>query len=246
MGEALWLARRDIKQSWLSYPASAVFMAFFGFLGASLVAGIFEVEGFGSDRATVESTFNAFFADYFFVLMGCVFVVNAISMEYMRIWSSDVFSEKTTFLRSLPVATESVVFARVFSMLAAVPLNVLAFFLPTYLLTGLGELGFSYLWFVGIWLGWGLLYAGVTLLCELGLKGRTYCWFSFLLVVFIVLVVALLNIATGSGLVAGSASLAGTSFGVVAALVSVVVGAVGFYFTAKLTVRVVERREVAG
>ena len=57
-------------------------------------------------------------------------------------------------------------------MLLALVLNVPAVFLPAFLLSDLGGLGVSYLWFCGVWVGYGLLAAGLLLLLELTVEGK--------------------------------------------------------------------------
>lgn len=243
MGQAFWLAGKDIRRAWLSYPASGLLLLFFGFIVIEIVNGIFATEGLGASGEAMEDAFNTFFADYMFVIMGCLMVVNAMSLDYVKVWTNDVFSERTAFLRSLPISTGTVVASRAISMLFAALFTVPAFFLPLYFFTGLGDLGFSYVWFCGVWLGWGLLYAGVTLLCELGLSGRVYCWISLFLVAALAAGLLLIENTFGVGLVGSSANLV-ERFGPLPALAAILVGSLGFWLLARLTVRRVEVREV--
>lgn len=240
-GQARWLARQDIRRAWLSYPASGLFVLFLGFVATSLVWGVQTQEVNGARNLGQA----VFFADYVFVLTGCILVVNAISMDYLRVWTQDVFSDRTAFLRSLPLSTGTLVASRVITMLFAVPFTASAFFVPVFLFTDLRELGLSYLWFCGIWLGWGLLYAGVTLLCEFGLSGRTYCWFSLVLIAGLVAGLLLIENVSGVGLVGSAASLAQAGYGPLLAPVSLVVGGIGFVLFARLTVRRIEHRELS-
>ena len=241
LSEALWLAGKDIRRTWLSYPLSGLGVLLFGFVATALVWGLRaqEANGVGNLPQAV------FFVDFVFVAMGCVLVVNALSMDYLRIWTADVFSNRTTFLRSLPVSTGTLVASRVVSMLCAIPFTVPAFFLPVFLFTDLGELGFSYVWFCGIWLGWGLLYAGVTLLCELGLSGRAYCWTSLAVIAAFAVCVLVVEAVFDISLVRGSAALA-SGWGPLPALIALAVGAIGFWLLARLTATRVDGREVGG
>lgn len=238
--EALWLAKQDARRTWLSYPLSGLYMLFLGFIATSLIWGL-RTQEINGTRNLPQATF---FADFVFVIVGCILVVNALSMDYARVYTRDVFSNRTVFLRSLPLSTGTLVASRAISMLGAVPFTVPAFFVPVFLFTDLGELGVSYVWFCGIWLGWGLLYAGVTLLCELGLSGRTYCWISVAVIAAFVACVLVISAIFGISLIRGSAALA-LNYGPLPALVSLAVGASGFWLLGRLTVKRVEGRELA-
>lgn len=234
---AFWLAKKEIKRAWLSYPASGLFVLFFGFLAIPGVSGVFTIDGQSNAGQAI------FFADYIFVIAGCILVVNAISLDYLRIFSDDVFSHRTAFLRSLPLSTGTLVASRVMSMLFAIPFTVPAFFVVIFLFTDLRDLGFSYVWFCGIWLGWGLFYAGVTLLCELGLRGKVYCWLSLVLIALLAAIVLLIEGVFGAGLVPGSAELA-VRHGPLAAIASLAVGGTGFVLLAKVTRTRLQRRDL--
>ncbi len=238
MSQAFWLAKKDIRRAWLSYPASGLFLLFFGFIAMSSVWGV-ETQAVNGPRNLPQAWF---FADYIFVIAGCVLVVNAISMDYLRIWTEDIFSSRIAFLRSLPLSTGTLVGSRMISMLFAIPFTVPAFFLPVYFFTRLGDLGFSYVWLCGVWLGWGLLYAGVTLMCELGLSGKAYCWISFVLVAVLAAGLLLIESVFVIGLVESSAALV-ERFGPIPALVSLLIGSISFWLLSRLTVRRIERRE---
>jgi hypothetical protein len=137
--EAMWLAKKDIRRAWLSYPASGIFILAISLLVTSSVDGIFVMEGFGESGRSAEGFFNAFFADYMFLIVGALLAVNSISMDYMRVWSDDVFSHRLAFLRRLPASTESLVASRAMSMLFAIPFTAPAFFIPIYLISDLGD-----------------------------------------------------------------------------------------------------------
>lgn len=243
-GQARWLARQDIRRAWLSYPVSGLFMLFFGVLVAPSVSGILEIENLGAQGRSVEGLFNAFFPDYLFLIMSLILAVNALSLDYLKIWQDDVFSHRLVFLKSLPLSAGTLVASRAMSMLFALPLNALAFFLPVFFISDLGELGFSYVWFCGVWLGGSIFYAGVTLLCELGLSGRVYVWLSVGIIVAVIALLLLLEWTVSLGLVARTAALA-QGYGPLPALASLLVGVVGFVLLARLTARRIERRELS-
>jgi hypothetical protein len=242
--EALWLAKKDIRRAWISYPASGLFILALGLLVASSVDGVFVMEGFGESGRRAEGFFNAFFADYMFLIVGALLAVNSLSMDYMRVWSDDVFSHRLAFLRSLPASTTSLVASRAMSMLFALPFTVPAFFLPMYFLSDLGEMRFSYVWFVGIWLGWSLLYAGITLLCELAMSGKVYVWLSVAFIFGLIAILAFLEWTVELSLVGRSANLA-LEHGPLAATISLLAGGAAFALLARETKKRVERRELS-
>lgn len=232
--EALWLAKKDVRRAWLSYPASGLFVFFFGLF---IVPSINDLSGPGG-------AFDAFFADYFFLTIGSVLAVNFMSGDYFRVFQDDVFSHRVIFLRSLPVPVQSLVVSRVMSMLFALPFTVPAFYLPAFFLTDLWEMGFSYVWFVGIWLGWSLLYAGITLLCELGSSGRFYVWFSIAFIGVLIPALIFLEWSVSLRLVGRTVELA-QGYGPLPAAASLVVGATAFILMARATVLRIERRDLS-
>lgn len=242
--ESLWLAKNDIRRAWLSYPASGAFILAISIFTAPAVNGFLTMEGFGGSESRVEGAFEAFFPDYMFLVVTALLAVNAMSMDYMRVFSDDVFSHRLTFLRSLPTSTTSLVVSRMMSMLVALPFTVPAFFLPIYFFSELGELGFSFVWLVGVWLGWSLALAGVSLLGEFAANGKVYVWGSFIGVIALVVALALLEFTVELALVERSADLALTR-GPLAAFASILLGGGIFALLARETKRRIERRELA-
>jgi hypothetical protein len=244
LAEARWLAGEEIRRSWLSYPLSGLFALFLAFLVVPSLSGILVVEGFGESGDGFERSFNAFLPDYLFLLLGFVLCVNSFSRDYFLVWTADPFTSRLAFMRSLPISPRSLVAGRMLSMVLALPFTVPAFFVPVYLFSDLRELGASFIWFVGVWVGYGLFGAGLTLLMELGLDGRTYTAISFGMVAVVLVTVALLEWAVALRLVERTVALVG-EYGPLPAVVSLVVGAGLFVLLARLTARRVEGRDLA-
>ena len=229
--EAFWLAKKEMKRAWLSYPASGLFALIFGFLVVPSLSG------------AMEDRYDAFFSDYFFLLGGTYLAINAISKDYMLVWR-DPFSSRLLFLRNLPIPTGSLVASRVISMLFALVLNAPAFFLPAFFLSDLGELGTSYLWFAGVWVGYGLLWAGLYLLFELTTNGKVYTLITFGFVGLIIVVLVLLEWTVDLRLVGRTAELA-QSYGPLPAIFSILAGAAAFALLSRATVRRIEKRDLS-
>ena len=172
--QARWLAWQEIKRSWLSYPVTALVTLVIGWFVAGAVNGILFVEGAGEGGQRFERLYNASFADFFFLGFCFCLAVNWMSREYFRVFSEDAFSERLTFVRVLPVSTGALVVGRMISMCLSLLLNAPAFFVPVYLMSDLGGLGWGFLWFVTVWVGYSLFGAGLLLLAELGLTSGTY------------------------------------------------------------------------
>lgn len=228
--EAFWLAKKEMKRSWLSYPASGLFALIFGFFVVPSLSGAME------DRN------SAFLSDYFFLFIGTYLAINAISRDYILVWR-DPFSSRLLFLRNLPISTGSLVTSRVISMLFALVLNAPAFFLPAFFFSDLGELGTSYLWFAGVWVGYSLLWAGLYLLFELTTNGKVYTLITFGFVGLLLVVLLLLEWAVDLSLVGRTAELA-QSYGPLPALFSILAGAAAFALLAQATVRRIEKRDL--
>jgi hypothetical protein len=240
---AFWLARKEMRRTWLSYVLTGLFVLFLGFFVVPSLSGVFEFEGFGARGQRMEDFYNAFFADYLFLVICAFLAVNAISRDYTLIWR-DTFSSRLLFLRSLPIPAESLVASRALCMLVALVLNAPAFFLPAFFLSDLGELGTSYLWFAGIWIGYGLLASGLCLLFELTVSGRVYALIYFGLAASLMVVLALLEWTLDPSLVRRTAELA-QSYGPLPAVFSVLAGAAAFALLSQVTVHRLQKRDLS-
>ena len=163
---AFRLARKEMRQAWPSYPLSSLFLLLSGFFVAPSLSGVFELRGFGDVGQRTEEFYNAFFSDCLFLVICAFLAVNVVPGGYARV-RRGAFYAKLRFFRKLPVPAGSVVGSRALGMLFALILNAPAFYLPAFLISDLGELGASYLWFAGIWIGYCLLASGFYLHLEL-------------------------------------------------------------------------------
>lgn len=242
--EAFWLAGRGIWGSWLSYLVTVLPMVLAGLIVAPTIDGSFTPEGLGDAGRELEEWYNAFFTDFFFLVFGTLLAVNWMSRDYFRVFSRDAFSERLIFMRSLPVSQGTLVGSRMVSMCFALLFTVPAFFAPVYLISDLSQLGWGFLWFVLIWIGYSLLGAGVWLLGEFGVHGRTYVWTSLAFPALLIAVIALLEWAVDFRAVDRTSALA-QSHGPAAALVALILGASGFVLTARYATRRVESRDLS-
>lgn len=234
---AFWLARWEIGRAWPSYALGGLFLLFFGFLVVPGLSGVFEFEGLGPGSTRMEDFYNDFLADAFFLGVCAFLAVNALVRR-------DVFSCRLLFLRELPIPATSVVAGRAISMLFALVINALAFFLPAFFYSDFGDLGASYLWFAGVWIGYGLLASGLYLLLEFTTNGGFYAPISIgSVLALVVAAVALLEWTADLGLVGRTVELV-RGYGAIPAVFSVLAGVVAFALLARVTVRRIQKRDV--
>lgn len=233
---AFWLARWEITRVWPSYALGGLILLFFGFLVVPGLSGVFEFEGLGQGSTRMEDFYNDFLADAFFLVVCAFLAANALVHR-------DAFSSKLLFLRELPISAGGVVAGRVILMLFALLVNAPAFFLPAFFFSDFGDLGASYLWFAGVWIGYGLIASGLYLLLEFTTSGGSYALISIGSVLAFLVVMALLEWTAELGLVGRTLELV-RIYGALPAVFSVLAGVVAFALLARATIRRIQRREV--
>jgi hypothetical protein len=236
--ESFWLARKEIKWAWPSNVMTVLVVLFLG-LGAalSLSVGSPESEGFVLREHETEHFYSVFFADYLFLLVCAVLGANTIPRYYTQNWRG-TFSSRLAFLRGLPIPAVALVGSRMISMLLALFLGALAFFLPIFFLSGLGEkLGIeAYVFFCAVWIGYGLLGSGLCLFFEFGVSGRVYAIVSYCFAISLLIAVALLELTRYAGLVGRIAWLVQGSHGALLINFSILTGAAAFVLLSIATV----------
>jgi hypothetical protein len=232
---AFRLARKEMRQAWPSYPQSGLFLLLLGFFVVPSVSGVFELRGFGEVGQRMEGFYNAFFSDCLFLVVCAFLAVNVVPGGYALV-RRDAFYARLRFFRKLAVPAGSVVGSRGLCKLFALILNAVAFFLPAFLLSDLGELGASYVWFAGIWIGYGLLVSGLYLLLELTESGRTSTLISNGFILLLVLALALLEWTVELGLVGRTVELA-HDYGPLPAILSILAGGTAFAILAWATAK---------
>jgi len=220
---------------------------FLGFVAAvSLSGGVSELEGFVMQGWGIEDSYTAFFADYLFLLVCAFLGTNTISRYYTLNWR-DTFSSRLIFLRSLPISAGTLVGSRVISMLFALALNAVAFFVPAFFLSDLGEeLGaWTYLWFCGVWIGYGLLGSGLSFLFEFTVSNKVYALISYGFAISLMVVVALLEWTVDLSLVGRMVQLAQSSYGALLAILSILAGGAAFLLLSRVTVHRFQKRDLS-
>ena len=238
--ESFWLAKREMRRAWLSYPLTGLFVLALGLFAVPSLSGIFEVDSSGAVGLRMEDHYNDFISDYLFLVVGAFLGVNAISRDYTLASWQDTYLARLLFMRELPISTGSLVASRVISILFALVLYAPAFFVPAFFLSDLGALGVSYLWFCGIWIGYGLLGSGLCLLLELTVNGKVYILISVGFTVSLMVVLALLEWMVDLSLVGRTAQLV-QSYGPLPAIISILAGGAALALLSRVTARRIEK-----
>lgn len=190
----------------------------------------------------MEGFFNASFSDCLFVVVCAFLAATVVSGESAPARRSASFSG-LVILRHLAVPAGGVVGSRALRMLLALVLNVPAVFLPAFLLSDLGGLGVSYLWFCGVWVGYGLLAAGLLLLLELTVEGKAQARIFMGGAAAVAFALVILERTVDLRLVERTVELAQVH-GAIPAVLSILAGSVSFVLVAWVTAGRLERRNL--
>jgi hypothetical protein len=246
--DAFRLAREEMGRSWPSYMLGTSIVLFLGMSAAvSLSVGVSEFEHSALRNQSTERFYSAFFADYLFLLVLAVLGANTILRYYTRSWR-DNSSSRLAFLGGLPISAGALVGSRALCMLSTFVLGSLAFFLPVYFLSNLGEeLGAgAYLSFCGVWVGYGLLGAGLWLLLEFGVSDRGYSAIFFCFALTLMVAVIVLDWEAGLSLVERTAQLSQSGFGALSSILSILAGGAAFVLLARAAVRRIRKDKPVG
>jgi hypothetical protein len=243
--DAFWLARREMSKAWPSYVLGASIVSFMGSVAAiSLSWGVTEFEAAVLPNHRVEELYSAFFADYLFLLVCAILGANTLLIRYYSQNWRDTFSSRLSFLGDLPISAGALVGGRVLRMLFTLALSALAFFVPVYLFSDLGEeLGTgTYLAFCGVWVGYGLLGAGLWLLLGFGVDSRARGIASYAFAIALMVAVLVLEWTADLSLVERTDQLAQGGYGTPISVFSILAGGAAFVLLARATVRHVWKR----
>lgn len=119
-------------------------------------------------------------------LMGILF--SKRSFNYIK---QDSYTRMLFYYRTLPIPIATVMKSRILYMVAAFLFNGVFMFTTIRLLFDMDMTGLQYAAFILSWLGYATGITGVFIFCELTTSGKTYMWFSVLLVLLFGLVAAL-------------------------------------------------------
>lgn len=236
--DALWLAGRDARRTWFSFPVAALVALLFGVYAVVLYS-----MAFGDEAGR---WIGAFGLDMWFLALVPVLSVNFLfNKDYYYRLRDDNLSKRLAFLRGLPISVGRIVFGRVAIMLLTLACASPFFFLTPYLLyDGLRErISLTgYLCFVAFWLGYALFMVGVLVFVWLGLPWETERKILFSLPVFYLLLALISSFFFEAGLVAGVLGVT-RDHGLTLATAPVV-GIISLFFWAKAAGNGLRRRDL--
>jgi hypothetical protein len=90
--DAFWLARKEMRRAWPSYVVGGSIVSFLGLIAAGSLSGVLEMDGLGAGEKMGEF-YDAFFADYLFLLVCAILGANTIFRYYTQNWR-DTFSSR--------------------------------------------------------------------------------------------------------------------------------------------------------
>jgi len=245
--QSFWLAKREMKHAWLSYVSSASIIVGLGSVAAvSLSFGLTEFEAMMVRGPGMEAFYGAFFSDYLFLLVCAVLGANGLLLGYYARNRRGTFARKLRPLRNMPVSAVALVGSRALGTLFALVVGALAFFVPVFFLSGLGEeLGVkTYMYFCAVWVGYGLLGSGISLFFEFGASGRVYTLISYGFAIPLMIAVMLLETSRYAGVVGRVAVMAQGGHGALLAGLSISLGGAAFLLLSRATVHRLLTREL--
>lgn len=230
------LVEQELRRTWRSYAATAVFNLLLGLAGGYFVWAV---------ATSVASPGSGPFlaADLFLLLIAGNLCLNWVSRNYVAPWE-DPFSGWVGFLRTLPVPAREVVMARALIMTGTTVAMTVVFFLPVYLLNGgLREAvpAAEYLWFAVVWGGYALLLGGMNLYLELGVRGKTLFSAQLVAAVLLVAVALLANEVLNTSIAQSALGLA-ADHGPLPAFVAVAAGLASMWLGQRATARRLQNR----
>lgn len=222
-----WMARQDIRRDWAAYVVSALYLLLFGALAAPRGSA-------GLGTWTPE------------ILMPVLAMLIAqpfLSLEYFA-WGEDKLARRLGFLRSLPIPVETIVGGRMLAMMAALVLNVPAFFLPYW---AIGEWDISrmeYAWFALFWTGLAIGISGYSIVMEMSTSIKRYSMFNLVVILAVFVVITVAGVVGDWWMVRGSVRLV-EDYGPAIALAGLAIGIGGFLFGGRLATEGLRRRNLA-
>lgn len=247
MRDAVWLAWSDVRRTPFSYVAALFWPLLVGPLAASLLNGVFVVEGLGAQGERMEALSNGALLDFWFLAVTPAFTINLLfNPDYGSRFTTDSMSRRMAFLRGMPVPVPAIVAGRMLMMLTTLLVSAPPFFTVVYLFARGSEevpAGAGFLWFALIWIGYALVVGGYYMYIWLGISGKTDRAITLLTVLTYVIVAVSVNLLSDVGLVEGTTLLA-REYGVLAGVVALVAGGAAFVLWGRVSVQRLERREI--
>lgn len=237
MREAKWLTRWELRRTWRSFPATTLVWAFLGLIASTIFLDVFEGD--------VD-----FIAADIYLLAVCQALVCNMGSRDSWVSPQTAFPDRLAFFRGLPIAARDIVTSRALSRVPVLVLNSVALFVLPYVLSLAAGSGLaqrltpvSYLWFVLMWVGYGLVLGSWVFYGELALHGRTYNLAQFIGVLPFAAIILVIEFVFSPGIVAKTIDLAQAQ-GPLSAAVALIAGLAVVAFWIAATSRRLARRDL--
>lgn len=246
--EAMWLTWSDARRTPLSYVAAGLWPLLIGPLAASMLSGVFVVEGLGAEGERMEAMFNGALLDFWFLAIVPAFCINLLfNPDYSSRFTTDSMSRRMSFLRSIPVPIPVIVTGRMLTMLATLLVSAPPFFMAFYL-SGRGSEGMpagtAFAAFALIWIGYALLAGGFYMYVWLGVAGRTDLAITLSVAAAYLLTSLSVNLFSDAGLVERTVMLA-REYGSISGIAALTSGGVAFVAWGCVTARRLGNRDLS-
>ena len=166
-GNAFWLARRQMRDTWTGYLISPMYFAFLGSVLAT------------DDTAIVNIALP---------LMMMILLQATLSTRYFSLHEDNEVKRHQLFLRSLPLSFGTIITARTIGMLVAGMMNVPAFFGWFWILTDHFSSMPEYLAWCVFWIGIAFCGLGLSLVQEFTMNLRNWTLQNTVIIVAIIVV----------------------------------------------------------
>jgi hypothetical protein len=230
-----WLVRCELPSLLVPYLITGGFMLVIGVLSAATV----ETGALGPEA---EYGANSFFADFVLLLFATLLATTYISWGSLAEWRNPA-ERRLAMMRTLPIPISTVVRARILFLLLALVINGTAYFGVIYALGDIRLSPGAYLAFVSVWIGYALIWGGVTMYLDT-VRGSKYILLSsFVSSTIAIGVIVVISLILGFQVVYTVGQLA-SDHSLLTAVSALVVGIAALIVTERLTVQDLPHREI--
>lgn len=220
---AIWLAKRQMRDLWIAYPMTAVY---FAFMGAVLAA---------DTSVTIE---------FAHIVLMLILVQPALSTRYMTWKQDNDVTRHQEFLRGLPIGFGTIVVARLIALLAAGLINIPLYFIWFWLIGPDWSSIPVFLAWCTFWVGMALIGSGLALVQEFWLTIRRWSSINFAMIVLLLVILIPVLLVTEYRPVARSIELA-EQHSWLMAFTGLAIGVLALWTGVVLAVRFFRKREFA-
>ena len=188
--DALWLMRRICFSTRFGIIFTTLFYLVYGAVAGLMTNAVRDPENDWLELFIIDIVMATFMSS-----VGFVFIKD----YFQPYWQKDTFTRSLATLRVLPIPVETLALSRLIQILVFSPVTTFMFFFGFYVLSGWAkEIPFGlFLAFILCWFAYGNACSGLLVLAEWGASGKRYMVFSFLIILLMLVVIAVIYVWTG-------------------------------------------------